>query len=91
MPYLFGLGWVFHLVRTRDRRPAMRWALVAPIVASIAFGVVQSLAPRGPDFGNPYLQVSPWRPVWTVAVPALLGHAAAPRPQGRTAARPLPA
>jgi len=90
MPYMFGLGWVIHLMLTRDRRPAMRWALVAPLIVSIGFAVAQFTSPRGPDFGNPYLVISPWRPVWTVAVPALWVALLLLAPRARTA-RPLPA
>lgn len=71
MPYLFGLYFAFSLVFGRDRRFRLRLGLVAPLLVYLVFGVVQNALPRGEDFGNPYLQVSPWRPLWTVALPAL--------------------
>jgi hypothetical protein len=39
----------------------------------ILFNSIQSLTIGDDynDFNNPYLKISPWRPVWTIALPAL--------------------
>jgi len=71
MPYLFGLFWVFYLIFGSDRRYIMRLALVAPLLIFIFMGVVQYAFPIGETFDNPYLRISPWRPVWTIVLPAI--------------------
>jgi len=71
MPYLFGLAFAFSLVFGRDHNFRLRLGIVGPLLVYVVFGVIEYALPRGQDFGNPYLQVSPWRPVWTVALPAI--------------------
>jgi hypothetical protein len=70
-PYLFGLFWVFYLMFSPHRRGVHRLGLFAPLLISIVFGLLRLLQPRGEDFGNPYLQVSVWQPVWTIVIPAV--------------------
>jgi hypothetical protein len=66
--YLFAaiMGWL--LVATGDRRRVMRLWLVVPLLIGVVSGY-RSYASRGEDFGNPYLRVSGWQPVWTMLIP----------------------
>jgi hypothetical protein len=49
----------------------MRLGLIAPLAVQIVFGLLYDDKLPDNNFGNPYLTVSPWRPVWTVLIPAL--------------------
>ena len=73
MPYLFGFFWIYMLIFGRNReRMGSRWGLVGPLLVCVVFGVVEyARRSHGPDFNNPYLRVSVWQPLWTVALPAL--------------------
>jgi hypothetical protein len=94
MPYLFGLFFSFHLVFGPDRRFRHRLGMVAPLLIYMVSGLVEYALPRGQDFGNPYLQVSPWRPLWTIALPMfwslLLLLSPVFRDRGIRPLRPLP-
>ncbi len=37
----------------------------------IVLGLVDLFMPHGDGFGNPYLMVSPWRPIWTILIPVI--------------------
>ena len=67
--YLFGLYFVFALIFSR--REALRLGVVGPLLVQIVFGLVDLSRSGRENYGNPYLTVSPWRPVWTMAVPAI--------------------
>jgi peroxiredoxin len=54
---------------TRARR--MLYAMAAVLLMHIVIGIVDVLWPMGEDFGNPWLMVSPWRPVWSILLPGL--------------------
>jgi hypothetical protein len=71
MPYLFGLFFTISLIFGRDRRPALRVAIISFLAIYIVFGVGKPLSPQQNNFGNPYLTVSSWQPIWTLAVPSL--------------------
>ena len=69
MPYMFGLYWAFLLYR----RPSWfaRWAIVGTLAVGAAIGLFEYNARPREAFGNPWLTVSPWQPLWTVALPLL--------------------
>jgi len=69
-PYLFAALMAWLLLATGDRRRVMRLWLVVPLLIGAVFGYV-SFTTRGEDFGNPYLRVSRWQPVWTMVIPAV--------------------
>jgi len=69
MPYLFGLFPAFSLLFGSERPYRLRWGIVAPLLVYLVLGVIQYALPRSPDFGNPYLQINPWQPVWTMVLP----------------------
>jgi hypothetical protein len=68
-PYLFSAFWAWMLLATGDRRRLMRLMLVVQMLVGVVAGYY-SYRLRGEDFGNPYLMVSRWQTVWTMAVPA---------------------
>jgi hypothetical protein len=46
--------------------------IVFLLFISIIFGIANIGSAFGvEDFGNPYLTVSPWRPVWTIIIPSI--------------------
>jgi hypothetical protein len=69
MPYMFGLIFTSYMVFGRDRGFHVRQGIIGSLVLYLVLGVIDYFSPRQPDFGNPYLIYSPWRPVWTVAIP----------------------
>jgi len=68
--YLFAAIMAWLLVATGDRRRVMRLWLVVPLLIGVVSGY-RSYASRGEDFGNPYLRVSRWQPVWTMLIPTV--------------------
>ena len=69
--YMFGLFFTFALIYSKSPPFALRFGIIAPLVLQIIFGLLMMAMSPAKNFGNPYLTVSPWRPVWTVAIPAL--------------------
>lgn len=75
--YLFCLFFTSSLVLMKDepkaeiRRQArgLRRCIIASLFIIIFFGAQGYLTRSTETFGNPYLAVSDWQPVWTVAVP----------------------
>lgn len=61
------LGFALFSGRWRQRR--MLGLLILMLLMKAVLGVVESRQVGRPDFANPYLAVSPWRPVWGVVVP----------------------
>jgi hypothetical protein len=57
--YTKSVPWLLHL------------GLIAPLAVQIVFGLLVDDKLPDNNFANPYLTVSPWRPVWTVVIPAL--------------------
>lgn len=72
--YMFTLFFVFALIFVKrvPRRTAITWrfAIIAILLISIFSGYLQMKRAGGNDFGNPYLKISPWQPVWTMVIPA---------------------
>jgi hypothetical protein len=70
--YAFGLFFTVALIYTK-KSPLwpLRLGIIAPLALQIIFGLQAMTKPSANDFGNPYLTVSPWQPVWTVVIPAL--------------------
>ena len=69
--YMFGLFFTFALIYMKSPLWVLRFGIIAPLVLQIIFGLLMMAMSPAKNFGNPYLTVSPWRPVWTVAIPAL--------------------
>jgi peroxiredoxin len=63
-----GIIAVFYCI-TRAHR--MLYVMAAILLMHILVGIVEALMPVGEDFGNPWLMVSPWRPVWSILIPGL--------------------
>jgi hypothetical protein len=60
-----------HHLYTKSVTWLLRLGLIAPLAVQIVFGLLYDDKLPDNNFGNPYLTVSPWRPVWTVLIPAL--------------------
>jgi peroxiredoxin len=54
-----------------SRLHRMLYSMAAILLMHIVLGIVDALMPVGEDFGNPWLMVSPWRPVWSILIPGL--------------------
>ena len=70
--YMFSIYFIFSLILipvSQWRR--MRFGVVAMLFIPMVFGIYDLFRLHGPDFGNPYLTVSPWQPLWTLGLPAL--------------------
>jgi hypothetical protein len=70
MPYMFALYWALQL-RWRPSASARRVAVLMLIVGA-TIGLIDFLTSfRRENYGNPWLTVSAWRPLVTVALPLL--------------------
>lgn len=71
MFYSFTLYFAFALIYQRKGRRLVRFGITLPLLLSILFGACQYFQRTGETFGNPYLTISPWRPVWTILIPCI--------------------
>ena len=69
--YMFGLFFTFALIYIKSPQSCLRFGIIAPLALQIIFGLFIQATHSVNSFNNPYLTVSPWQPVWTVAIPAL--------------------
>ena len=69
--YMFGLFFTFALVFSTSPLWVLRLGSITPLAMQIIVGLLEMAKPHANNFHNPYLTVSPWRPVWTVIIPAL--------------------
>lgn len=72
MGYMFSLYFIFFLILSRAAHwRSMRFAVVTMLLIPMVLGIKDVVGPASPNFNNPYLTISPWRPVWTLVIPAL--------------------
>jgi hypothetical protein len=71
MFYAFTIFFAFALIYQRKKRNIMRFSITLQLLLSIAYGVFQFFQRTGQTFGNPYLTINQWRPVWTILIPSL--------------------
>lgn len=71
--YSFVAITLFFFISGQATKPFMsRNVIGLTLTLSIIFGVANFIYTFGhEDFGNPYLVVSQWRPIWTVLIPAI--------------------
>ena len=77
MPYMFGTSMLLFPLLLIRRHPKHHlglcsnlYGLLSVHVIYIIYGTVQFLTRFGREnFGNPYLTVSAWQPIWTMAIP----------------------
>jgi hypothetical protein len=69
--YMFGLFFTFALIYSKLPPGRLRIGIIAPLALQIIFGLLVMAKQPANNFGNPYLTVSPWQPVWTIVIPAL--------------------
>ena len=71
MGYMFGLYFTLALIYTKMPGKWLLLGVLAPLALQLCFGFQELGKAPTPNFGNPLLMVSPWRPVWTMALPAI--------------------
>ena len=71
MFYAFTIFFAIALIYQQKKRKNVRFGITLQLLLSIAWGVYQFFQKTGETFGNPYLTISPWRPVWTVLIPSI--------------------
>ena len=71
MFYAFTIVFAFALIYQRKKRNIVRFSITVQLLLSLAYGVFQFFQRTRQTFGNPYLTISPWRPVWTILIPCL--------------------
>jgi hypothetical protein len=64
---IFALALMFQ----QQNRRAIRFSITFILVIQIAFAIYTQSQSGRPNFANPYLTISPWRPVWTILVPSI--------------------
>lgn len=69
--YSFTLFFACLLIYQRSARTSVRFGIAIQLLLSIAFGSLHFFRSSTETFGNPYLTVSPWRPVWTMLIPCV--------------------
>jgi hypothetical protein len=68
MCYMFSLHSAFSALRTGNARDR-NWVVLMPAV-QVSLGVISWFGMGGAQASDiPFLQVSPWRPLWTIALP----------------------
>jgi len=71
MPYAFTIFFSFAFIYQQKGRMGNRSAITWLLLLQVALGAWHFAPTPGENFGNPYLTVSPWRPIWTILIPAL--------------------
>ena len=49
----------------------MRFGIVLFLLISMCAGLWNLSRINEPNYGNPYLTISPWQPLWTLVLPAV--------------------
>jgi hypothetical protein len=71
MPYIFTIYFSFAFIFETKRRMANRFSITGLLILVVALNAWRFSQSSGDDFGNPYLTISPWRPIWTILIPSL--------------------
>jgi len=72
MFYAFTIFFAFTLIYQPKKRRVVRFAgITLQLLLQITYGVYQLFKMTGETFGNPYLTISPWRPIWTILIPSI--------------------
>lgn len=72
MFYSFTIFFAFTLIYQRQKRSVMRFVgITLLMLCQVTIGISQIFQMGGETFGNPYLTISPWRPVWTILIPII--------------------
>jgi hypothetical protein len=69
--YLFGLYFTLALIYTKIPAWRLRIGVLAPLALQMLFGWQEMSKAPTLNLNNPFLTVSPWRPIWTIALPAM--------------------
>jgi hypothetical protein len=72
MFYAFTIFFALALIyQSRNRSMVRFFGITLQLLLSIAFGACQFFWRARETFDNPYLTISPWRPVWTILIPCI--------------------
>ena len=71
MFYSFTIFFAFALAYQTTGRRAMRFTIALMLFLQIVFGTLELWLRTGKAYGNPYLTISPWRPIWTMIIPCI--------------------
>ena len=71
MFYSFTIYFAFALIYQGQKRSAVRLGITLQMLLQLTLGISQIFQMGSQTFGNPYLTISPWRPVWTVLIPII--------------------
>ncbi len=69
--YAFTIFFAFALIYQPKGRSADRFTITGMLVLQVAAGAWRFSRPTAETFDNPYLTISPWRPVWTILIPCV--------------------
>ncbi len=69
MPYGFCIFFAWQMIFKASDRPQVQRTIPLLLLLGASFGVFSYLMRPRVNFHNPYLTVSPWQPLWTVALP----------------------
>jgi thiol-disulfide isomerase/thioredoxin len=67
-PYQFTIFFAIYYFITQQRK--ILYLIAGNLLLYLCFGVVEVFKPALEHFGSPYLMISPWRPLWFIALPA---------------------
>jgi len=71
MSYSSTLFFSFVFIYQLKGRMANRSTITGLLLLQVAFGAWDCLRTPGENYGNPYLTISPWRPIWTLLIPSI--------------------
>ena len=71
MFYSFTIYFAFALIYQGQKRSAVRLGITLQMLLQLILGISQIFQMGGETFGNPYLTISPWHPVWTILIPII--------------------
>jgi hypothetical protein len=70
--YCFTIFFALTLIFQSQGRNKIRFTgIVTIMLIQIGYGIFMLSKLKEANYGNPYLTVSPWQPVWTILVPAI--------------------
>ena len=69
--YSFSIFFAFMLIYQHQKRNLVRLVISLQLLHAITVGIFAAFRVGSQSFGNPYLTISAWRPVWTVLIPII--------------------
>ena len=69
--YSFSIYFAFALIYRHQERNLVRWCITLQLLHQTMVGIFDAFRMGSQTFGNPYLTISPWRPIWAVLIPII--------------------